>query len=84
MNDTTCASGVDRLMDYMEGLLPMGVRAAIDTHVAQCARCAAFIDSYRETPRIMRDATALTLPVERQAALRLFLLTHRRAGTGGA
>ena len=82
MNHTTCATGVDRLMDNMEGLLPVEVRAAIDAHVAQCERCAAFIASYRETPRIIRDATSLTLPVERQAALRLFLLTHRRAGPG--
>ena len=80
MNMTTCASGVERLMDYMEGMLPMEARAAIDGHVAGCARCAAFIASYRETPRIVRDATELTLPFERQAALRVFLHTHRRAG----
>ena len=84
MNETTCASGVDRLMDYMEGILPVEVSAAVDAHVAGCARCVAFIASYRETPRILRDATDRPLPLERQLALRLVLRTHRGRGPGGA
>ena len=69
MRDFTCASGVDLLMDYLEGELTADVRAAIDRHVTGCPRCVAFIESYRATPRILREATAATLPVDLQASL---------------
>jgi len=84
MNHTTCASGVDRLMDYLDGVLPAETRQAIEAHVAQCSRCAAFIASYQETPRILRDATDLTLPAERQTALVAFLRAVRTRGAGNA
>lgn len=77
MNQTTCAPGVDGLMDYLEGVLAPDARQAIEAHVAGCPRCVAFIASYQETPRILRDATDLTLPVERQIALRAFLRARR-------
>jgi anti-sigma factor RsiW len=77
MNDTTCAAGVDRLMEYFEGILQPDVRLAIDAHVAQCARCAAFIASYRETPRLFRNATEVALPIDRQLSLRRLLRTRR-------
>lgn len=77
MNDVTCAAGVERLMDYLEGALPADVRAALEAHVAGCLRCAAFIASYRETPRILRQATSATLPAEQQDSLRTFLRAQR-------
>jgi anti-sigma factor RsiW len=54
MTPIVCASGVELLMDYLEGLLPADVRAAVEEHVAGCPRCVAFLESYRETPRIWR------------------------------
>jgi anti-sigma factor RsiW len=60
-------------MDYLEGVLPAEVRAALDEHVAGCPRCAAFVASYLETPRILREATAATLPADVEASLRAFL-----------
>jgi anti-sigma factor RsiW len=62
VNDVVCASGVDLLMDYLEGELPAEVRAALDAHVAGCPRCVAFIASYRATPSILRRSTAAALP----------------------
>ena len=77
MNDTSCAAGVELLMDYLEGVLPADVRAGIDEHVAGCPRCIAFIASYRETPRIIRDATASALSAELRASLRASLRARR-------
>ena len=57
MKDIVCMSGVELLMEYMEGAVEPDVRAAIEAHVAGCPRCEAFIASYRETLRIMREAT---------------------------
>jgi anti-sigma factor RsiW len=78
MKEITCASGVELLMDYLEGVLSADLRSALDTHVAGCPRCVAFIASYRETPRILREATATALPADLQASLGAFLRAQRR------
>jgi anti-sigma factor RsiW len=58
----TCQSGVDLLMDYLEGVLAPDVCAAVEEHVAGCPRCLAFVESYRQTPAILRRATAAAMP----------------------
>jgi anti-sigma factor RsiW len=78
MKDIVCISGVELLMEYFEGTLERDVRAAIDAHVAGCPRCVAFIESYRDTPRILRDATALEMPSDLEASL-IAALRSRRA-----
>ena len=81
MNEIVCATGVELLMDYLEGVLSAEVRAALDAHVAGCPRCVAFIASYLETPRILREATATALPADLQLSLRAFLRAQRRPFT---
>jgi anti-sigma factor RsiW len=73
MTPVVCASGVELLMDYLEGVLPADVHAALEAHVAGCAKCAAFVASYKATPRIARDATAMKLPADIEASLKAFL-----------
>jgi anti-sigma factor RsiW len=80
MKDIVCVSGVELLMEYMEGALAPDVRAAIEAHVAACPRCEAFIASYREMPRIVRDATRIEMPAELEASL----LAALRAARGAA
>jgi anti-sigma factor RsiW len=82
MNEIGCASGVDLLMDYLEGVLSPPVHAAIETHVAGCPKCVAFIASYRETPRIMRDATFFDLAAGQQTSLLTFLRARRGLAPG--
>lgn len=77
MNDIACVSGVELLMEYLEGALPPDVRAQLDAHVARCQRCVAFIESYRETPRLMREATDASLPEDVRQSLRAFLRSQR-------
>jgi anti-sigma factor RsiW len=72
-----CVDGVDMLMDYLEGTLPPADRKAIDAHVSGCPRCVAFIESYRQTPRILRAATAAALPEDVAVSLRRFLASRR-------
>lgn len=76
--ELACADGVPLLMDYLEDLLPAEDRMAIDAHLAGCPRCVAFVKSYRETPRILRAATAAAMPAELRAALARFLSTRER------
>jgi len=79
MNEIVCASGVELLMEYLDGILPPELRAALDEHVAGCPRCTAFVASYLATPRIMREATAAALPADLEASLRAFLRARTNA-----
>ena len=80
MNEIACVSGVQLLMDYLEGVLPAEVVAKLEAHVAGCQRCQAFIESYRETPRLLRDATDAGLPSDVRRSLNEFLRSRRRDG----
>ena len=73
MKEIACVSGVELLMDYLEGVLPADVQAALEAHVDGCARCAAFVASYRATPRILREATASRLPDDVEASQKSFV-----------
>ena len=79
MNPVACQSGVDLLMDFLDGVLAAEVHAALEAHVAECERCAAFVASYQATPRIMRDATVSMLPPDVAASLRTFLRERTNA-----
>ena len=79
MTEIVCASGVARLMEYLDGVLPPDERAAIDAHVAGCPRCTAFVASYCATPRIVRDACATDVPADVETALRAFLRAQTNA-----
>ena len=72
-----CVDGVEILMDYLEGTLPQADREAVEAHVSGCPRCVAFVESYRQTPRILRAATAATLPEDLAQSLRRFLASRR-------
>ena len=73
MKGISCGSGVELLMDYLEGVLPPELNAALEAHVASCERCTAFVASYRETPRILRSATTIEIPADIQASLQAFV-----------
>ena len=72
-----CADGVEMLMDYLEGTLAPEDRDAIESHISSCPRCGAFVESYRQTPRLLRAATAASLPDAQAESLRLYLASRR-------
>ena len=78
MMETACVSGLELLVDYLEGLLPQPTVTALEGHVAGCQRCQAFIASYQATPRIMRDATDTPLPAGAGTSLLEWLRKQRR------
>ena len=69
MKEVVCVSGVELLMEYMEGALAAEDRAAIEAHVAGCSRCQAFMASYEGSLRIMRAATRVEMPADLEASL---------------
>ena len=80
MTDISCQTGVELLMDYLEGVVPEDMRTRLDAHVAGCAKCTAFVASYLATPRILRNATVAAMPPELQRSLLAFLRAQRGDG----
>ena len=79
MSGMVCVSGVEHLMEYLEGVMPPDLRIRLEAHVAGCSRCTAFVASYRETPRILRNATATPFPVSVESSLKAFLRARTTA-----
>ncbi len=53
--DLTCERLVNEfLLDYFEGTLPEAERAAFESHLAECAGCVRYLDSYRKTVMAVR------------------------------
>ena len=77
MRPLACRDGVELLMDYLDGVLSEVARGTIEGHVAECPRCVAFVESYRETSRILRSATAVELSEDLAASLLRFLAERR-------
>ena len=73
----SCASGIEQLMDYLEDVLPLERRAELEAHLAGCARCVAFVGSYRETPGVLRRATLAVPPPELARSVLEFLRRRR-------
>lgn len=52
----TCKQLIDFLDDYVDEALSQDERAEFDRHLALCAPCVAYLESYRETVRLGRSA----------------------------
>ena len=78
MSEMACMSGLDLLVDYLEGQLPLTTVSALERHVAGCHRCQAFLESYQATPRIVRESTDAALPVGLHTSLMAWLEKQRR------
>ena len=75
-----CQQCVTLLLDYVEDRLAPNDKADLDAHFARCPPCLEFMRSYRETPRIMREATAGEMPDVVRDKLRAFLAEKKRSG----
>ena len=52
----TCRELIDFLLAYVDGELPPARRAVFDAHLALCAPCQRYLDTYREAIALGRDA----------------------------
>ena len=52
----TCRELIEFLLDYVEGELPAEQRRLFEQHIEICPDCAAYLDSYRQTIKLSRDA----------------------------
>jgi anti-sigma factor RsiW len=65
------------LYEYVEQLLEPARQQALEAHLADCAGCLAFINTYRQTIRMSRGLQPPEMPPELQEKLRGFLTVER-------
>lgn len=58
----TCKECIDLLLDYLEGELPVDVRARLEAHMGGCESCDTFLKQYSATPGMCRKALAAQMP----------------------
>ena len=54
----SCRETLDFLAAYLDGELAASERAAFERHLSLCHECVAYLESYRETIRLEREAFA--------------------------
>ena len=59
----SCREVLDFLAAYLDGELAAGVRAGFEAHLARCPACVSYLEGYRETIRLGRDAYAPDAPL---------------------
>ena len=58
----TCRELAEFLDDYLDGSLAPETRATFDTHIGECPECAAYLQSYAATIRLVRSAAGEPVP----------------------
>ncbi|GAA5126352.1 anti-sigma factor family protein [Haloechinothrix salitolerans] len=58
----SCAEAVRQLWEYIDDVVDVGERAAIETHLARCRRCCGELEFARELRRTLTDAADEDVP----------------------
>ena len=77
MTDVSCETGVELLMDYLEGVVPDDMRTMSRIARGRMPEVHRLYRPYVATPRILREATAAAMPPELQRSLLAFLRAQR-------
>jgi len=77
----TCREVIlDYLADYLDKALSPEVVADFERHLAGCAACLAYLNTYKKTRDLTRQAMPQAMPDEMKAHLRRLLLMHLAEG----
>src|SRR6266704_1363381 len=58
----TCREAIDRLAEYLDAELTPATLAELETHLAACAPCRAYLATYRETRELAAKAHRVEIP----------------------
>jgi anti-sigma factor RsiW len=64
-----CSELVELVTAYLDDALPPSRRAAFDSHLERCVGCAAFLDQFKLTTRIVERLCDEPLPAELEGQL---------------
>lgn len=69
----TCKDLVDLLSEYVDGELDRATARRLERHLRGCVECTAFLNTFRNTRAMTREAAQAAMPQELRARLRRFL-----------
>ena len=71
----TCKEFIlDFLADYLDATLSPEVVAELEQHLEECPPCLAYLNTYKKTRDLVKEAAPADMPQEMKAILRRFLL----------
>jgi anti-sigma factor RsiW len=70
----TCKEAIELLGEYLEAALGPEALGGLESHLADCAPCRAYLATYRKTRDLVRQAGRPDMPPEMRERLRRFLL----------
>ena len=72
-----CRTTIELMAAFVDGALSAAEEQALRAHLADCPRCVEFLESYRASSRIAREATDVEVPPEVEERLLAFLARQR-------
>lgn len=73
VDHVTCREFVERLTDYLDGVLAAEVRAELERHIVICRGCSNYVEQFRSTIGLLgRIAADEPDPAQANAALAVF------------
>lgn len=68
-----CQDCVELLADYVDGLLPVDEKEALEEHLSFCPPCVTFVRTYKATSKVARRHLELEMPKEVARRLQDFI-----------
>jgi len=76
----TCRELIDLLADYLDSTLSQAAVVELEDHLAECAECQAYLNTYRSTKALAAQAGSVEMPAEMRRRLSEFLVRHLSPG----
>ena len=76
----TCRELIDLLADYLDSTLSQAAVVELEDHLAKCAECQAYLNTYRSTKALAAQAGSVEMPAEMRRRLSEFLVRHLSPG----
>lgn len=74
----TCREATAVLADYLDATLSPAAGRELESHLAECDECRAYLATYRRTVGAVGEAAKVEMPAELRRRLRTFLLEQLR------
>jgi len=75
-----CKDAIGVPADFLEQSLSPELLAELERHLADCAPCRAYLETYRKTVELTGRAGHVEMPAEMKSRLRRLLLDQLRSG----
>jgi anti-sigma factor RsiW len=76
----TCCELIDLLANYLDSALSQAAVVELEDHLAKCAECQAYLNTYRSARTLAARAGSVEMPAEMRRRLSEFLVRHLSPG----